>query len=219
MQTQIIPSIIAQTPKETRDRIERLVTHASFFQLDVMDGIFVPHTSLYPILPALPTRCCINQSMKNVTYEAHLMVKNPLAWIKKNEEKISSFIVHYESDAHLHDLITYVRSTKKGIGIALNPETEIESITQYFRLIDRVLIMTVHPGTYGSPFLPEMLEKIKMIRKAAPEIDIEVDGGMNLKNIELCKKAGANQFVVGSFLQKAKNVSLVWKKLEKTIQS
>lgn len=216
MKTTIIPSIISKTPKDASKRIEKLLSYANFFQLDVMDGMFVDNVSFYPKLPRLPTRACINLAIKPVTYEAHLMVKNPLAWLKKNNDfmlRIDSIIVHCEIE-DLDSTLQELKKTKKKIGLAINPETSLASIKKYLSKIDKLLIMTVHPGQYGSSFLPEMLDKINEARKAAPKLDIEVDGGISPDTIELCKEVGANQFVVGSFLQNASDIKKSWREIQ-----
>lgn len=197
MKETLIPSIIARSQEELVARIKK-IAHLEHTQLhlDVMDGAFVKRTSLeFPFIVPSELVC-----------EAHLMVRNPHGWLVKNHAEIDSFIIHYESETHLHECIKLAKKFKKKIGLALNPETDDEDVAQYLKLIDRVLVMTVHPGKYGSPFLPEMLEKIKHIRKRAPNLDIEVDGGITPKTIVACRDAGANQFVIGSYLQDAKDV-------------
>jgi ribulose-phosphate 3-epimerase len=221
MKTSIIPAIISKTPKEASKRIEKLLSSTNYFQLDIMDGMFVDNVSLYPKLPRIPRKACIRTSlhmaMLNVLYEAHLMVKDPLAWIKKNEDfmpNIDTIIVQSEI-ASLDTTLKELAKTKKKMGLALNPETSLASVKKYLSKIDKLLIMTVHPGQYGASFLPEMLDKITEARKAAPNLDIEVDGGISPDTIELCKDAGANQFVVGSYLQNASNIKKAWSELQK----
>ena len=99
-----------------------------------------------------------------------------------------------------------VKDENKKIGFVLNPQTNIRKIKKFLGKIDQVLIMTVNPGFYGSPFLPETLEKVKNLRDLKPEIDIEVDGGINDKTIILADRAGANMFVSGSYIVKSDNV-------------
>ncbi|MEK6858550.1 MAG: ribulose-phosphate 3-epimerase [Nanoarchaeota archaeon] len=203
MKWAITPSIIARSQAELEERIHKLnPLKPLHLHLDIMDGTFVKRTSLEFSFIVPPP----------YTSEAHLMVRNPKGWLVKNHAQIDSFIVHYESETHLHECIKLAKHYKKKIGVALNPETNNEDVTQYLKLIDKVLIMTVHPGKYGSPFLPEMLEKIKHIRKLAPKLNIEVDGGITPETIKACRDAGANQFVIGSFLQNAKNVKDAWNK-------
>jgi ribulose-phosphate 3-epimerase len=113
----------------------------------------------------------------------------------------------------VYDLIDFIKSKKKKVGIAINPKTQVKKISQFLDFVDLVLVMTVNPGNYGSKFLPKMLNKIKEIRKLNKNIEIEVDGGMNDKTIGKAAKAGANRFVVGSYLQKSENVNKAMKGL------
>lgn len=172
-----------------------------------MDGQFVPSTSLefdFKVPPKLKI-------------EAHLMVQEPAGWIVKNHTKVNTIIVHYESKAHIHNIIKLARKYKKKIGIALNPTTPCEDIAQYIPRIDNVLIMTVTPGKYGSPFIPAMLPKIDRLKEMHPRLRIQVDGGITPKTLFSCAEAGAHEFVVGSYLQRAKDVSSAWKELQKAL--
>jgi ribulose-phosphate 3-epimerase len=99
-----------------------------------------------------------------------------------------------------------IKNLGKKSALALNPETEIEQISDYLDSLDQVLVMTVHPGFYGSPFLPEVMGKIEKLRQMKPELDIEVDGGIRPETIELVDEAGANLFVSGSYLIKSDNI-------------
>ena len=101
----------------------------------------------------------------------------------------------------------------------MNPETSIEKLSSFIDDIDQVLIMTVNPGFYGSPFLPEMLDKIRELRNLKPDLNIEVDGGITDKTIDLVDKAGANMFVSGSYIMKSKNVEDSINNLKKRLSS
>ena len=193
MNYHIIPSIIARSQAELETRLKKILAlKPKQVHLDIMDGLFVKRTSLEFDI-SLP---------KSTAYEAHLMMRDPHGWFVKNRVSISSAIIHYESKAHIHDFIKLAKKYKKSFGIALNPETPSEDIAQYLGLIDNILVMTVHPGKYGSPFLPSVLNKIKRIRELNKKINIEVDGGITPENLRLCKRAGANQFLSSSYLQK-----------------
>ncbi len=208
MKLLIIPSIIARSQQELESRLKKIsLINPELVQLDVMDGEFVKHASLEFDFK-LP---------KSMKYEAHLMINRPEAWLMHNHSKINSVIFHYESEAHIHELIKLARKNKKKVGIAINPETDAEDIVQYLKIVDKVLVMTVSPGKYGSNFLPEMIDKIRYIRKLNGKIEIEVDGGINEKTIKSCFKAGANGFVVGSYFQKATNIKQALADLKKAI--
>jgi ribulose-phosphate 3-epimerase len=145
------------------------------------------------------------------------MIENPEKWIEKNWQKVDMILVHYESCNNPESIISDVKSKGKKIGFVLNPETSIEKLAPFIDDIDQVLIMTVNPGFYGSPFLPEMLDKIAELRKLKPDLDIEVDGGVTDKTIALVDKAGANLFVSGSYIMKAENVKDSINSLKKQI--
>ena len=205
MKQQIIPSIIAHSQKELNERISKLKKHTRYLHLDIMDGEFVPQTSLEFDFK-IP---------KKIKTEAHLMINSPKPWLVHNHNKIKCVIVHYKSETHIHDFIKLAKKYKLKVGLAINPEVPSEAISQYLKLVDKILIMTVKPGKYGSPFLSETLNKVKHLRELNSKIDIEVDGGINPKTLKLCKQAEANQFVVGSYLQRSKNINKSWKNIER----
>jgi len=191
----IIPAIIAKSQEELDQRINKVKAHVDLMQLDVMDGLFVPNHSL-DFDFTLPS---------GLKFEAHLMINDPGKWIDESSEKVDTILVHAESCKDPGKIIQLLKG-KKRIGFVLNPETSLERIRDYLREIDQLLIMTVNPGFYGSPFLPETLEKVKEARKLRPDLDIEVDGGIDLSTIRKVSQAGANMFVSGSYLMKSENV-------------
>ncbi len=144
------------------------------------------------------------------------MIEKPEKWIENNWQKVDTILVHYESCTDPKGIISNVKNKGKKIGFVLNPETPIEKLTSFIDDIDQVLIMIVNPGFYGSPFLPEMLDKIKELRNLKPDLDVEVDGGVTDKTIALVDKAGANLFVSDSHIMKAENVKDSINKLKVT---
>jgi len=193
----IVPAIIAKSQDELIKKIDLVKNFVSRIQLDVMDGKFVPNNSLDFDFKLPKIEC---------HFEAHLMINNPKKWIEKNYIKIDTILVHIESCENPKKLIEFAKRKKKLIGFVLNPKTPLTKIGDFLNDIDQVLIMTVNPGFYGSPFLEDMVEKISEIKKMAPNLDVEVDGGITSKTIGLVDKAGANLFVSGSYIIKADNV-------------
>ena len=193
----IIPAVIAKTQTELDDRILKVKDYVNRIQLDIMDGKFVPNTSLDFdfILPAT-----------NIHFEAHLMIENPEDWIEKQGDKADTLLVQIEAAGYPERVIDLAKKRGKKIGFVLNPETSIEAVEPYLEQLDQVLIMTVHPGFYGSPFLPDMLVKIREMRKRQPRLNIEADGGVTVETIGLVNRAGANLFVSGSYIMKAPSV-------------
>jgi len=206
MRKTIVPAIIAESQRELEERVEKVREHASLFQLDVMDGKFVPNRSLdFDFVLA-----------DDLQFEAHLMVRYPDRWIANNCDKVGTVLAHIESCKDPGRIIELVKG-KNRIGFALNPQTPIASITPYLDEIDQVLVMTVNPGSYGSPFLPQMLNKVTELRRLRPSLDIEVDGGINAKTISKVNEAGANMFVSGSYIVNADNVGEAVRKLRELL--
>lgn len=204
----IVPAIIAKSQEELSERILKVKNYVDRVQLDVMDGKFVPNLSIDFDFDLPETNC---------HFEAHLMIENPMEWIEKNYMKVDTILAHFESCSNPDEVIDLVKKKKKQVGFVLNPETSITKIRMYLDVIDQILIMTVNPGFYGSPFLPEMVGKISKLRKIAPDLDIEVDGGITPSTIGLVDKAGANLFVSGSYIVKSQNVKEAINNLKKLL--
>lgn len=206
MKHELIPSIIAKNQKELNLRLNKLLKYSNKFQLDVMDGLFVKNKSL-------------NFNFKlprKKKYEAHLMHKYPVRWIKEHSSKVSTIIVHLESE-DVEAAIDLIRKKNKKAGIAINPETPISKAFPYLKKISQITILTVKPGKYGSKFIPTTLKKVSALRKMYPKLNIEVDGGIGIKNIKKAKKAGANIFISGSYLQTVNNTKDAITKLRRLI--
>lgn len=193
----IIPAIIAKNQNELDERLSKVLEFADLIQLDIMDNKFVPNSSLFFdfTLPKTSSR-----------FEAHLMIDDPAEWIEDNWRKVDTILIHYESCKNLDSIVKKVKQHRKQIGFVVNPETPIKVLGSYLDVIDQVLIMTVNPGFYGSPFLSEVLEKISALREMKPNLNIEVDGGITPATIGFVDKAGANMFVSGSYIVKSQNV-------------
>jgi ribulose-phosphate 3-epimerase len=193
MKNLIVPAIIAKNQKQLNDLFKKIPKSTIRVMLDVMDGRFVPNNSL-DFDFKLPPKWI---------YEAHLMVSDPIEFVMKIAHKVDIIIVHYESIQKPSLIIREIKKMRLKAYIALNPETTVEAIKPYINELDGILVMTVNPGKYGSQFIKETLEKVKKIREIAPEISIEVDGGMNLENAQKAALAGANIIASGSYIMKS----------------
>jgi ribulose-phosphate 3-epimerase len=209
LEKKIIPAVIAQNQDELDKLIEKVADLVDVIQLDIMDGKFVQNKSIDFDFKLPVTNC---------KFEAHLMVNDPEIWINEHASKVDTILVHYESITDPMTVIYQVKDKNKKFGFVLNPETPISKIENYLDYLDQVLIMTVNPGFYGSPFLPDMLEKIFELRKIKPELNIEVDGGITPETVNEVYKAGANMFVSGSYIVKSENVNEVINKLKSLIE-
>ena len=170
-----------------------------WLHIDVMDGQFVDCISFgSPVQKRIPD---------GFYKDTHLMVKNPLEQVDFFAEAGSDMITfHLESDDRASDVIDRIRAKGLKVGIAVKPKTPAAEVFPYLPLIDMVLVMTVEPGYGGQGFIPETLDKIRAVRAAAPDIDIQVDGGINDKTASLVREAGANILVSGTYLFRAESM-------------
>ena len=170
---------------------------AQYVHIDVMDGSFVPSISFgMPVIKTI--RKCTDRM-----FDVHLMIDEPIRYIEDFAEAGADIItVHAESCKHLDRTIEAIK--EKGIlaGVALNPATSLSAIEYVLPKVDMVLIMTVNPGFGGQKLIPYTVDKVaqlkKMIKQTGCKVDIEVDGGINLENVETLMDAGANIIVAGS---------------------
>ena len=192
----VAPSLLAADFSRLKEEVQEVEKcGAEYLHLDVMDGNFVPNISYgSPVISAI-------RPHSNLVFDVHLMVEEPDRFIKDFVDAGADIItVHVEAIKHLHRTIQLIKSYGKKVGVALNPATPIETLKHVVKEIDMILIMSVNPGFGGQAFIPETLNKIKELRTLYPEIDIEVDGGVNDKTVEAIKEAGANILVAGSYL-------------------
>ena len=192
----IAPSLLAADFSILKEEITNIENAgAEYLHLDVMDGNFVPNISFGPVvIKSL-------RAHSNLIFDVHLMIENPDKYVADFVDAGADIIcVHVESTKHLNRTIQLIKSYKKKVGVALNPSTTLDSIKYDLNNIDMVLIMTVNPGFGGQKFIPQMLQKIKELRKIAPNIDIQVDGGINDEISKLVIEAGANVLVAGSYV-------------------
>ena len=180
---------------------------AQRIMIDIMDGEFVPNTSLDFDF----------KLQDGLEYEAHLMVEKPLDWVKENADKANTAILHLETLDNLRSAIDYVENKGLEVTLALKPETKIDEVLPYLGEVQGILIMTVSPGKYGGKFLPETLEKVKKLRETDDTIPIEVDGGMNPRNARLARESGANIFASGSYIFKSDDIDKALKELKDAI--
>jgi ribulose-phosphate 3-epimerase len=208
MEPLIVPGIIAKSQIELDIMLKKLKGAAKRVMLDVMDGEFVANTSLNFDFK-------LTQSFE---YEAHLMVKQPLDWIEQNKEKVEIVILHVETLPDIDKAIDFAKEKGFRVTLALNPETELGIVLPHINKVEAVLILTVSPGRYGAPFVPQTIYKIRRLRKIDPSIQIEVDGAMNPENARLAKDAGATVFASGSFILKSDNPGKAFTELENALK-
>ncbi|HDH88254.1 MAG TPA: ribulose-phosphate 3-epimerase [Desulfobacteraceae bacterium] len=196
--TKIAPSILSADFTKLGEEIKALEkAGADYIHIDVMDGHFVPNITVGPMIVKAARK------VTNLPLDVHLMIVNPERYIDDFVRAGSDLItVHVETVTHLHRLLGVIRDTGIKAGAALNPATPLSSIEHVLNNLDMVVLMTVNPGFGGQSFISEVLPKIeelkKMIDQKGMEVNIEVDGGINIENIAQVARAGANVFVAGN---------------------
>ena len=194
----IAPSILSADFSQLGNEIKRLEkAGADMIHVDVMDGHFVPNLTMGP--PVIKTL----RKYTNLPFDVHLMISPVHKYIKDYAEAGANIItIHPEATENLEKSIQHIKDLGKKIGVSLNPNTKIDVIKKFLSNIDLVLIMSVHPGFGGQKFMPEVLDKIKKLKKIKDQknlkFDIEVDGGINFDNNKLVIDAGANILVSGT---------------------
>ena len=197
MNIQILPSLLAADVGALGAEIARVArSGADALHLDVMDAHFVPNLSFGPDVVALARRVAPGL-FRNV----HLMMTRPDLYLEAFARAGAQTIqVHVEADCDLHAELARIRALGLRAGLVLNPETPIGRVFPSLQACDELLVMTVHPGYGGQTFIADCLAKVTAVRARAPHLDVMVDGGVNAETAVLAARAGANQFVAGSYL-------------------
>ena len=202
---QISPSILSANFSQLGNEIKRLEEGgADMIHVDVMDGHFVPNLTIGPpVIKALKKNCSIK-------FDVHLMISPVHKYIEAYSDAGADIItIHPEATDSLKESILKIKSLNKKVGVSLNPETKIDLIIDYLEKIDLVLIMSVNPGFGGQKFMPEVLDKIRELKKIQSKnnlnFDIEIDGGINFDNCQSAIEAGANILVSGTTVFKSNN--------------
>ncbi|MEG1810152.1 MAG: ribulose-phosphate 3-epimerase [Clostridia bacterium] len=170
---------------------------ADYVHFDVMDGSFVPAITFGAAM------CAAVKKHTILPVDVHLMVMHPESFIDQFAKAGADILtIHAETDVHLHRTLQRIKAAGMKAGVAINPATPVCMTENVLMCCDMVLIMSVNPGAGGQRFIPTTLEKLKRIRTMADQcgaqLDIEVDGGINIENARLCREAGANVLVAGS---------------------
>lgn len=192
----IVPAILTDGARALELMVRQAEAFTSYVQFDIMDGQFVPsHSVNCQQLAAVP---------KKLDWEAHLMTISPeehLDCLRK--AGAGKVVFHFEAAPSPEAVIAQARDLGLGVGLAVNPETPVSAFLPLAGAVDSVLFLTVHPGFYGSPFLPEVLEKVAQLRRAMPDMEIGVDGGIKESNVAQIARLGVDSIYVGSaiFLQ------------------
>lgn len=202
----IFPSVLSTTFFDLEKKLTQFQTHGiEYIHLDVMDGHFVDNISFGP---------AIARAIKSkfpFQIDAHLMVSNPGKAIPKFITAGSDWIsIHVESESQTRDNILAIKQADRKAGLVLNPDTPLDSVFPLITHLDYILLMSVFPGYGGQKFIESTTEKVIFLKKRIQQhgLDclIQVDGGINANNINMLKEAGADLFVIGTFLYNSDNI-------------
>jgi ribulose-phosphate 3-epimerase len=208
----IVPAILTDDPAALEKLVRLAESFTDFAQVDIMDGKFVPSTSV---------TCEQVAAVKiKIAWEAHMMLFHP-------EDCLSDFhragarkiVFHYEATPGPEKIIRQIRKLGIKVGLAVNPETTIAAITPLVKKVDSVLFLAVHPGFYGAAFLPEVLDKIAAFRKANPEMETGIDGGVKEDNIVKIAQSGVDVICIGSALFRQPRPAEAYRRLTALVKS
>jgi ribulose-phosphate 3-epimerase len=197
----LAPSILSADFAQLGAEVDRVAAEADLLHVDVMDGHFVPNLTIGPpVVEAL-------RKHTELFLDCHLMVDNPQVLLADFADAgADRCIVHVEL-GDPRPLFAELRERNVGVGIVLNPETPVESVLPYLDDVDLVLVMSVHPGWGGQQFIAEVLDKVRVLRGAIEErrldVEIEIDGGINVETAPLAARAGVDILVAGSAVFRA----------------
>lgn len=199
MEIKIAPSVLAADYANLETELKKC-EKAQYIHLDVMDGHFVPNISIgAPVIKAI-------RAVTKVPFDVHLMISHPLKYIEDFANAGADIICfHMESESDTQETIDKILKSRCRAALAIKPKTPASAVLPYLSKLSMVLVMTVEPGFGGQSFMADMMPKIEEIRNAAPDLDIEVDGGINAETIKTASAAGANVFVAGSAVFKSED--------------
>ena len=211
MITEIVPAILSHNLADAQNKIKLVEPFVRRVQIDVMDGQFVDNKTL-----SVDEYANIKTPLIR---EAQLMVREPEAYLNDCKNfGIDLVEFHLESLGNPWSVIQKSKSLGLKVGIALNPNTPLERAREYLQSVDLVLLMSVNPGFGGQEFIPETIQRIKLLRAMWPKGIIEVDGGLKKGIVGQCAKAGANFLVVGSGIFGEENPAQTLEELQKEAQ-
>ena len=206
---QVQPALLERDLYELQRKIDLVKSLVQEVHLDIMDGEFVPNTTIND--PNVVTEL----QWGDLQVSLHLMIANPLLHLRKWAlPLVSTIYIHYESAVNASECINVIRSLGKKVGLAINPHTPTLEIKDYIPQVDAIMIMGVEPGFSGQGFNNDVLSKIRYVRELAPQMNIAVDGGVNAATKDNILKAGANILCANSYLFSSQDLPQVIQNLK-----
>jgi ribulose-phosphate 3-epimerase len=193
MKIKIAPSILSADFGNINKDIRQIEDSSDLIHVDVMDGHFVPNITIGPVV--------VKGLRSKKPLDVHLMINEPDKYVEAFAKAGAASITFHAQLMESKDakkLIAKIKNLGCKAAVALNPDKKLDLIKDYVKEVDMVLMMTVFPGFGGQKFIEKVLPKIKKLREQNPELDIQVDGGINSETIKKAAEAGANVFVAGN---------------------
>ncbi|OUM55737.1 hypothetical protein BVG19_g5323 [[Candida] boidinii] len=215
----IAPSILsADFNNLGRSVVEIYSKGANWIHIDIMDGHFVPNISIG--LPVIKSLRSLFDNDSRFFFDCHMMVSNPEQWVESvSKFGGSQYTFHYETTENHLELIKLINSKNMKAAMAIKPDTDVEVLYPFIEYLDMVLIMTVEPGFGGQKFMNNMMHKIEKLRSDFPNLDIQVDGGLDVNTVKIASKSGANVIVAGTSVFGSKDKEKTIGQLKNSIQS
>ena len=210
------PSILAANSLDLGNDIKKTEQNGvKWIHIDCMDGAFVPNLSFgYSIVSDI-------RKITDMVLDVHLMIKDPIRYIEAFCKAGADYLtIHVEADTYENTAAALKKIKEMGVkaGISVKPATQLDAIEPFLKDVDLVLVMTVEPGFGGQKFMQDMMPKLKAIRERLnevnPECRLEVDGGVDLNTVKICKENGADTFVAGSAYYKSEDKAAFLKEME-----
>ena len=202
----IAPSILGADYGDLNNYLKTLEPFSDWFHVDVMDGNFVKNLTI--------GACVVKAIKTDVPLDCHLMINNPHLYVE-DFAKAGAYLItiHAEASRHLPEDIKKIKDLGCKVGVSINPDTSVDKISTVLPMVDLILVMSVHPGFGGQAFIPDVLDKVKWIREHYPDLDIQIDGGIDHETAALAVEAGANILVSGSYILKSDDPEKASKRL------
>jgi len=202
----VVPALLTAKKEELQAMLDLCAKFTDFAQIDIMDGEFVPSKSI-----SADELRLVKAPIGN---EAHLMVKDPLAWLEPFKALSPSRIIfHFEAVSNHERVIREIRRYGFKAGLAVNPQTKLNEFKALVPQVDCLLFMSVNPGFYGAPFIPDVLNKIKEFKNGFSDKAVGIDGGVKKENLQEIIESGVDYVCVGSAILKAPDPGAAYREL------